>query len=88
MTRTMIARQPDDHPEAYVALPEEDHECGSSECDLTADLTITFSGAVAPPHYQCIRHWPTTRSILSDTGYFIDYSQDALILIMRTSKPA
>lgn len=87
MGHPKISRQPDTSPAAYVALPEEDHQCNSAECESRADVAIRFSGAVAPPHYQCVKHWPTTRSILVDCGYHIDYAPDALALLLAALNP-
>lgn len=87
MSQTLISRQPDERRTAYVAIPDDDHECMASECDLTADLAITFQGSVGTPHYICVRDWPKTRALLTDTGYFLDYSDDALTVILASVHP-
>lgn len=69
---------------AHVALPDHDLVCGGLHCESPSDLVITFTGTIAPPHYQCFTHWPAMRSLLADAGYTFEYSPDALTLLEAT----
>lgn len=59
------------------------HACFREACRNGAFLSITLRGRIhtSEPSYRCVDHWTPIRCLLTDLGYSIIYTEEALDLL-------
>jgi hypothetical protein len=68
-----------------AVIDEADRGCESTECDKSAELTVTIHGGTSEPSkpwVYCVEPWGPVRSLLIGRAYRITYTEGAPQLII------